>query len=201
MIRRPIYYNDLTTLESVLQMSTMLVKIPTAIRHHEGSKYARTILCNSVGDLSNVFAARGIMSSFQLSVKASGKSLRGLCTMFSIALDPVGCAITITTPPMACTDYSTCLPFLRSCPDVATVATSNIQNPHNNVHSITSPNLVGMMSSKKTPAGNKNIVFHLWIPSIHFFTYCITLPYLISVQHTSSPPIVPRLQSNIHKQG
>ena len=175
--------------------------MPTATIHHEGGKYARTILCNSMGDLSNMSAARRILSSFQLLVKASGKSPPGLRTMFSIALDPVGCSITIATPPMACTNYSIYLLFFRSCPDVATVTASNIQNPRNNVHSVASSNLVRMLSSKKTPTDNKNIAFHLWIPSIHFFTYCITLPYSTSVQHTSSPLVVPRLQSNIHKQG
>jgi hypothetical protein len=182
-------------------MSTMLVVMPTATRHHEGGNYARTILCSSVGDLSSIFAARGILSSFQLSVKASGNWLPGVRTMFSTALDPVGCSITIAILPMACTDCSICLPFLRSYPDPTTVAASNIQIPRNKVHSVASPNLVRMLSSKKIPAGNRNTAFHLWIPSIHFFTCCITLPYSTSVQHTSSPPVVPRLQSNIHKQG
>ena len=83
--------------------------------------------------------------------------------MFSTALDPVGCSITMATPPMACIDYFTCPLFLRSCSDVATNAASNIQIPRNNVHSAASPNLVRMMSSKKIPAGNKNIVSYLWI--------------------------------------
>jgi hypothetical protein len=161
-------------------MSTTLVVMPTATRHHEGGKYARTILYNSVGDLSSVSAARDILSSFQLSVKVS-------------ALDPVGCSITIATPPMACTNCSTCPPFLRSCSDAAIVAASNIQIPRIKLHSVASPNLVRMLSSKKIPAGNRNTAFHLWIPSIHFFTYYITLPYSTSVQHTSSPPVVPRL--------
>jgi hypothetical protein len=182
-------------------MSTTLVVMPTATRHHEGGKYERTILCSSVGDLSSVSAARGILSSFQLSVKANGNWPPGVRTMFSTALDPVGCSITIATPSMACTDYSTCPPFFRSCPEPATVAASNIQIPRNKVHSAASPNLVRMLSSKKIPAGNRNTAFYLWIPSIHFFTYCITLPYSTSVQHTSSPPMVPRLQSNTHKQG
>jgi hypothetical protein len=182
-------------------MSTTLVVMPTATRHHEGCKYAWTILYSSVGDLSSVFATRGILSSFQLSVKVSGNWPPGMRTMFSTALDPVGCSITIATPPMACIDCSTCLLFFRSCPDAATVAASNIQTPHSKVHSAASPNLVRMLSSKKTPAGNRNTAFHLWIPSIHFFTCCITLPYSTSVQHTSSPPVVPRLQSNSHKQG
>jgi hypothetical protein len=182
-------------------MSTTLVVMPTATRHHEGGKYAQTILCSSVGDLSSVSAARGILSSFQVSVKASGNWPPGVRTMFSTALDPVGCSITIATPPMACTNCSTYPPVLRSCPDPATVAASNIQTPRNKVHSAASPNLVRMLSSKKIPTGNRNIAFHLWIPSIHFFTYCITLPYSTSVQHTSSPPVVPRLQSNTHKQG
>jgi hypothetical protein len=47
-------------------------------------------------------------------------------TMFSAALDLVGCSISIATPPMACTDYSTCPLFLRSCPDAATIADLNI---------------------------------------------------------------------------
>jgi hypothetical protein len=182
-------------------MSTMLVVMPTATRYHEGGKYVRTILCSSVEDLSSISAARGILSSFQLFVKASGNWPPGVHTMFSIALDPVGCSITIATPPMACTDCSTCPPFLRSCPDAATIAASNIQTPRSKVHSATSPNLVRMLSSKKIPTGNRNTTFHLWIPSIHFFTCCITLPYSTSVQHTSSPPVVPRLQSNTHKQG
>jgi hypothetical protein len=70
--------------------STTLVVMPTATRHHEGGKYARTIFCSSVGDLSTVSAARGILSSFQLSVKASGNWLPRVRTMFSTALDPVG---------------------------------------------------------------------------------------------------------------
>jgi hypothetical protein len=45
-------------------MSTTLVVMPTATRYHDGGKYARTILCSSVGDLSSVSAARGILSSF-----------------------------------------------------------------------------------------------------------------------------------------
>jgi hypothetical protein len=45
-------------------MSTTLVVMPTATKHHEGGKYARTTLCSSVGDLSNVSAARDILSSF-----------------------------------------------------------------------------------------------------------------------------------------
>jgi hypothetical protein len=53
-------------------MSTTMVVMPAATRYHEDGKYARTILCSSVGDLSSVSAARGILSSFQLSVKASG---------------------------------------------------------------------------------------------------------------------------------
>jgi hypothetical protein len=182
-------------------MSMTLVVMPTATRHHEGSKYARTILCSFVGDLSSVSAARGILSSFQLSVKASGNWPHGVRTMFSTALDLVGCSITIATPPMACTDCSTCPPFLRSCSDTATVAASNIQTPRSKVYSVASPNLVRMLSSKKIPAGNRNTAFYLWIPSIHFFTCCITFPYSTSVQHTSSPPVVPRLQSNTHKQG
>jgi hypothetical protein len=117
-------------------MSTTLVVMPTATRHHEGGKYGQTILCSSVGDLSSVFAARGILSSFQLSVKASGNWPPGVPTMFSTALDPVGCSITITTPPMACTDCSTYLPFLRSCPDAAIVAASNIQIPRSKLHSV-----------------------------------------------------------------
>jgi hypothetical protein len=182
-------------------MCTTLVVMPSATRHHEGGKYTRTILCSSVGDLSSVSAARGILSSFQLSVKASSNWPPGVRTMFSTALDPVECSIIIATPPMACIDCSTCPPFLRSCPDAATVAASNIQTPHSKVHSTTSPNLIRMLSSKKIPVGNKNTVFHLWIPSIHFFTCCITLPYSTSIQYTSSPPVVPRLQSNTHKQG
>jgi hypothetical protein len=182
-------------------MSTTLVVMPTATRHHEGGKYARTILCSFVGDLFSVSAARGILSSFQVSVKASGNWLPGVRTMFSTTLDPVGCSITIATPPMACTDCSTCPPVLRSCPDPATVVASNIQTPRNKVHSAASPNLVCMLSSKKIPTDNRNIAFYLWIPSIHFFTCCITLPYSTSVQHTSSPPVVPRLQLNTHKQG
>jgi hypothetical protein len=182
-------------------MSTTLVVMPIATRHHEGGKYARTILCSSVGDLSSVSATCGILSSFQLSVKASGNWPPGVHTMFSTALDPVGCSITIATPPMACTDCSTCPPFLRSCLDPTTVAASNIQTPRNKVHSAASPNLVRMLSSKKIPTGNRNTAFHLWIPSIHFFTCCRTLPYSTSVQHTSSPPVVPCLQSNTHKQG
>jgi hypothetical protein len=134
-------------------------------------------------------------------VKASGNWPLGVRTMFSTVLDPIGCSITIATPPMACSDCSTCSPFFRSYLDAATVAASNIWTPHNKVHSATSPNLVRMLSSKKIPAGNKNTVFHLWIPSIHFFTCCITLPCSTSVQHTSSPPVVPRLQLNTHKQG
>jgi hypothetical protein len=173
----------------------------TATRHHEGSKYARTILYSSVGDLSSVSAAYGILSSSQLSVKASGNWPPGVCTMFSIALDLVGCSITIATPPMDSTDCSTCPPFPRSCPNATTVAASNIQTPRSKVHSATSPYLVYMLSSKKIPVGNRNTAFHLWIPSIHFFTCCITLPYSTSVQHTSSPLVVPRLQSNTHKQG
>jgi hypothetical protein len=78
-------------------MSTTLVVMPTATRYHEGGKYARTILCSSVGDFSNVSAARGILSSFQLSVKASGNWPPGVRIMFSIALDPVGCSIKIAT--------------------------------------------------------------------------------------------------------
>src|SRR5450759_2831646 len=183
------------------RMSTTLVVMPTATRHHEGGKYAWTILCSSVGDLSKLSSARGILSAFQLSVKATGNSPTSLRTTFSTALDPIGCSITIATPPMACTDWSTCPPFFRSCPDVAVVVASNIQNPCNNVHSAASPNLIRMLSWKKTPAGNKNIAFHLWIPSIHCFTCCITLPYSTSVQHTSSPVVVPRLQSNTHEQG
>jgi hypothetical protein len=50
-----------------------------------------------------------------------------------------------TTPPMACTDCSTCPPFFRPCPDVATVAASNIQTPLSKVHSVASPNLVHML--------------------------------------------------------
>ena len=107
-------------------MSMMLVVMPTATRHHEGGMYARTILCSSVGDLSNISAAHGIMSSFQLLVKASGNSSPGMRTMFSTALDPVGCSITIATPPMACADCSTCPLFFRSCLDVATVVPLNI---------------------------------------------------------------------------
>jgi hypothetical protein len=182
-------------------MSTTLVVMPTATRHHEGGNYARTILCSSVWDLSNVSAARGTLSSFQLSMKANGNWPPRVRSMFSTALDPVGCSITIATPPMACTDCSTCSLFLRSCLDAATVAASNIQTPRSKVHSVASPNLVRMFSSKKIPAGNKNTEFHLWILSIHFFMCCIILPYLTSVQHTSSPPVVPRLQSNTHKQG
>jgi hypothetical protein len=162
-------------------MSTMLVVMPTTTRYHEGDKYAQTILCSFVGDLSSVSTARGILSSFQLSVKASGNWPPGVRTMFSTALDPVGCSITIATPPMACTDCSTCPPFLRSCLDAPTVAVSNIQTPRSKVHSAASPNLVCMLSSKKIPTGNRNTAFHLWIPSIHFFTCCITLPYLTVV--------------------
>jgi hypothetical protein len=142
-------------------MSTMLVVMPTATRHHEGGKYVRTILCTSVGDISSVSAARGILSSFQLSVKASGNWPPGVRTMFSIALDPVGCSITIATPPMACTDCFTCPPFLRFCLDAATVAASNIQTPRCKVHSAVSPNVVRMLSLKKIPAGNINTAFHL----------------------------------------
>jgi hypothetical protein len=182
-------------------MSTTLVVMCTATRHHEGGKYARTILYSSVGDLSSVSAARGILFSFQLSVKVSGNWPPGVYTMFSTALDPVGCSITIATPPMACTDYSTCPPFLRFYPDATTIAASNIQTPHSKVHSAASPNLVRMLSSKKIPADNRNTTFHLWIPTIHFFTCCITLPYSTSVQYTSSPPVVPSLQSNTYKQG
>jgi hypothetical protein len=182
-------------------ISTTLVVMPTITRHHEGGKYARTILCSSVEDLSRVSAARGILSLFQLSVKASGNWLPGMRIMFSTALDPVGCSITIATPPMACTDCSTCPSFLRSCLDTAAVAASNIQTPRSKVHSAANPNLVRKLSLKKIPAYNRNTAFYLWIPSIHFFTCCITLPYSTSVQHTSSPPMVPRLQSNTHKQG
>ena len=182
-------------------MSTTLVVMPIATKHHEGGKYARTIFCSFVGDLSNVSTARGILSLFQLLVKASGNSPPGMHIMFSIALNPVGCSITIATPPMACTYYSTYPPFFRSCHDAVTVAALNIQTSRSNVHSTASPNLVCMLSLKKIPVGNRNIAFHLWIPSIHFFIYCIILPYSTFVQHTSSPPMVPRLQSNTHKQG
>jgi hypothetical protein len=153
-------------------MSTMLVVMPTATRYHEGGKYVRTILCSSVGDLSSVSAARGILSSFQLSVKASGNWPSGVRSMFSTALDLLGCSITIATPPMACTHCSTCPPFLRSCPDAATVTASNIQTPRSKGYSAASPNLVRM-----------------------------TLPYSISVQHTSSLLVIPCLQLNTHKQG
>ena len=175
--------------------------MPTTTRYHEGGKYAQTILCIYVEDLSNISAARGILSSFQLFMKASGNWPPKVRTMFSTALDLVRCSITIATLQMACRDCSTYPPFLRSCSDVATIAASNIQTPHSKVYSIASPNLVRMLSSKKIPVGNKNIVFHLWIPSIHFFTCYITLLYSTSVQYRSSPPLVPRLQSNTHKQG
>ena len=180
-------------------MSTMLVVMPTATRHHEGGKYAWTILCSFVEDVSNGSTTRGILSSFQLSVTAIGNWLLGVHTVFSTALDPVGCSITITTPPMACTDYSTCPLFLRSSLDIATIVALNIQTLCNNVHFAASPNLVCMLSSKKIPVVKRNTAFYLWIPSTHFFTYCITLPYSTSVQHRSSRPMVPCLQSNIHK--
>jgi hypothetical protein len=182
-------------------MSMTLVVMPITTRYHKGGKYVRTILCSFVEDLSSVSATRGILSSFQLSMKANGNWPHGVRTMFSTALDPVGCSITIATPPMACTNCSTCPPFLRSCPDAATIAALNIQTPHSKVHSAASPNLVCMLLSKKIPACNRNTAFHLWIPSIHFFTCCIILPYSTSVHHTSSPSMVPCLQSNTHKQG
>ena len=178
----------------------MLVVMPTATRHHEGSKYAWTILCSSMEDLSNVSAACGILSPFQLSVNTIGNWPPEVCIMLSTTLDKVGCSITIATLPMACTDCSTYLPFLRSCLDVSTVVALNIQTPRSKVHSIASPNFIRMLSLKKIPADNRNITFYLWISSIHFFTCCTTLLYSTSIQHTSSRPVVPRLQSNTHSR-
>jgi hypothetical protein len=45
-------------------------------------------------------------------------------------------------------------------------------------------NVFHMLSSKKTPAGNKNIAFYWWIPAIHLCSCCNTLPYSKSAHNT-----------------
>jgi hypothetical protein len=94
-------------------ISRMLAVMPNATSPHFSGKYACTILCNSMGDLSSLSTAWGILSSFHMSVKANGNfflPLRRLCA----TRKPTRCSITIATPPMACTACSTCPPYLRS---------------------------------------------------------------------------------------
>jgi hypothetical protein len=95
-------------------MSRMLVVMPNATSPHLSGKFAYTILCNFLGDLSSLSIALGILSSFHTSVNANGNCSRSL-RIFGATFEPAGCSITSATLPMACTVRSTCPLYLRSC--------------------------------------------------------------------------------------